>query len=243
MEFITTLARPLISFLKETNNWLNDLYNTWYLISKSNFQKGHPVPKNIKLTIDPVGIRLFYANFDQGYKDIDQIIAPREEINLYIKNSNNPYNRNYFSERIRNFTKYFQVKKKFYNIALNKILWIICENKKKKKKKLFKETKNKLLEESKILSQTCILYDISNVLKQTFLSELEKFTNIYSQFTILCKKNDQNFKSFTIDDKTKLFQLKNDSNGEKNLSLLLRKLNGSPAKLLSNKISIIFLVK
>ena len=141
MEFITTLARPLISFLKETNSWLNDLYNTWYLISKSNFQKGHPVPKNIKLTIDLVGIRLFYANFDQGYKDIDQIIAPREEKNLYIKNFNNPYNRNYFSERIRNFKKYFQVKKKFFNIALNKILWIICENKKKKIKSYSKKQK------------------------------------------------------------------------------------------------------
>ena len=126
------ISETFYQLLKETNSWLNDLYNTWYLISKSNFQKGHPVPKNIKLTIDLVGIRLFYANFDQGYKDIDQIIAPREEKNLYIKNFNNPYNRNYFSERIRNFKKYFQVKKKFFNIALNKILWIICENKKKK---------------------------------------------------------------------------------------------------------------
>ena len=46
-------------------------------------------------------------NLDQGYQDIDQIIAPREEINLYIKNSNNPYSRNYFSERIRIFEKTF----------------------------------------------------------------------------------------------------------------------------------------
>ena len=59
------------------------------------------------------------------------------------------------------------------------------------------------LEESKIFSQTYILYEISGVLKQTFVSELEKFTNIYSQFTIFCKKNDQNFKSFTIDNKKK----------------------------------------
>ena len=46
-------------------------------------------------------------NLDQGYQDIDQIIVPREEINLYIKNSNNPYSRNYFSERIRIFEKIF----------------------------------------------------------------------------------------------------------------------------------------
>ena len=46
--------------------------------------------------------------------------------------------------------------------------------------KLFKETKNKLLEkqeESKIFSQAYILYGISDVLKQTFVNELEKFTN------------------------------------------------------------------
>ena len=98
--------------LKETNSRLNDLYNTWYLISKSNLQKGHPVPKNIKSTIDPVGIRLFHANLDKRYQGIDQIIAPREEINFYIKNSNNPYNRNYFSERIRIFEKIFPSEEK-----------------------------------------------------------------------------------------------------------------------------------
>ena len=81
------------------------------------------------------------------------------------------------------------------------------------------------------------------MLKQTFVSELEKFTNIYSQFTIFCKRNDQNFKSFTIDNEKKIFQLKNDYNGEKDLLLSLKKLNGSPAKLFSNKISITFLVK
>ena len=73
------IRETFYQLLKETNNRLNELYNTWYLISKSNFQKGHPVPKNIKSTIDPVGIRLFHANLDQGYQDIDQIIAPREE--------------------------------------------------------------------------------------------------------------------------------------------------------------------
>ena len=48
------------------------------------------------------------------------------------------------------------MKKKFFNIALKKILWVIFE-KKKKKLKLFEETKNKLLEEveeSKIFSET-----------------------------------------------------------------------------------------
>ena len=87
--------------------------------------------------------------------------------------------------------KYFQVKKTFFNIALKKIFGIIYETQKKKKLKLFEKTKNKLLEEleeSKIFSQTYILYDISGILKQTFVSELEKFTNTYSQFTIFWKK-------------------------------------------------------
>ena len=60
---------------------------------------------------------------------------------------------------------------------------------KDKKLKLLEETKNKLLEElegSQIFSQTLILSNISGVLKQTFVTELEKFRNIYSQFTIFC---------------------------------------------------------
>ena len=55
----------------------------------------------------------------------------------------------------------------------------------KKKEKLLEE-----LEESKILSQTYLLYDIWSMLKQTFVSKLEKFINIYSQFTIFCKKKE-----------------------------------------------------
>ena len=185
------ISETFYQLLKETNSWLNDLYNTWYFISKSNFQKGRSVTKNIKSTIDSVGIRLFYTNLDQGYQDIDQIIVPREEINLYIKNSSNPYNRNYVSERIRVFEKIFPSKEKILQYRTQENFVNNLREEKEKKLKLFEETKNKLLEEleeSKIFSQTYILYDISSVLKQTFVSELEKFTNIYSQFTIFCKK-------------------------------------------------------
>ena len=48
------ISETFYQLLKETNSRLNDLYTTWYHISKSNFQKGHPAPKNIKSTIDPV---------------------------------------------------------------------------------------------------------------------------------------------------------------------------------------------
>ena len=140
------------------------------------------------------------------------------------------------------------MKKTFFSIALKKIFGIIYEKQKKKKLKLFEETKNKLLEEleeSKIFSQIYILYDISGILKQTFVSELEKFTNTYSQFTIFWKKNKKQskFQKFYHQQQNIFFQLKNDYNGEKGLSLLLRKLNGSPTKLFSNKISVTFLVK
>ena len=122
------------------------MYNKWYLITKSNFQKGHSVPKNIKSTTDPVGIRLFYVNLDQGYQDIDQIIAPREEINLYIKNSNNPYNRNYFSERIRIFEKIFPSEEKILHYRAQENFVDNFREEKGKELKLFEETKDKLLE-------------------------------------------------------------------------------------------------
>ena len=117
---------------------------------------------------------------------------------------------------------------------------------KEKKNRTIQRKKKKLLEElkeSKIFSQTYILYNISGVLKQTFLGELGKFTNIYSQFTIFCEKNNRNFKSFTIDNKKIFFQLKNDYKSEKGSSLSLSKLDESPANLFSNKISTTFVVK
>ena len=132
---------------------------------------------------------MFYANLDQGYQDINQIIAPREEINLYIKNSNKPYNRNYFSEKIRIFKKIFPSEEKILQCCAQENFVENLQEEKVKKLKLFEETKNKLLEEleeSKIFSQTYILYNISGVLKQTFVSKLQKLTNIYSQFTIFC---------------------------------------------------------
>ena len=52
------ISKTFYQLLKETNSRLNDLYNMWYLISKSNFQKSHVVPKNIKSTNDPVGIKI-----------------------------------------------------------------------------------------------------------------------------------------------------------------------------------------
>ena len=85
-------------------------------------------------------------NLDQGYQDIDQIIAPREEINLYIKNSSNPYSRNYFSERIRIFEKIFPSEEKILQYRAQENFVDNFREEKEKELKLFKETKDKLLE-------------------------------------------------------------------------------------------------
>ena len=43
-----------------------------------------------------------------------------------------------------------------------------------------------------MFSQTYILYDKADVVKATFVSELEQYVNIFSQFTIFCEKSDKN---------------------------------------------------
>ena len=79
-----------------------------------------------------------------------------------------------------------------------------------KKTELFKKTKNNLIEENekKVFSQMYILYDNSNVLKQTFVSEIEQYVNIFSQFTISCEKSNKNFKNFTKNNNKKIFPAK-----------------------------------
>ena len=74
--------------------------------------------------------------------------------------------------------------------------------------KLFKETKKKLIDENekKVFSQTYILYDKTGVVKPTFVSELEQYVNIFSQFAISYEKSDKNLKNFTKN-KKKLFSV------------------------------------
>ena len=85
--------------------------------------------------------------------------------------------------------------------------------------------------EKKVFSQPYILYDNPNMLKQTFVGEIEQYVNIFSQFTISCEKSNKNFKNFTKNNKKKFFQLKNNYTGKKEFSLALTKLDGSPAKI------------
>ena len=94
-----------------------------------------------------------------------------------------------------------------------------------------------------MFSQTYILYDNARVIKPTFLSELDQCGNIFSQFTIFYKKNNQDIKSFTKNNIRNFFHLENNYTGEKQFSPSLRKLDSTPAKFLSDKISIEFLTR
>ena len=51
--------------------------------------------------------------------------------------------------------------------------------------------------EKKVFSQTYILYDKTGVVKPIFVSELEQYVNIFSQFAIFYEKSDKNLKNFT----------------------------------------------
>ena len=72
------------------------------------------------------------------------------------------------------------------------------------------------------------------MLKPTFVSKIEQYLNIFSQFTTFCEKNNRNFKNFTKNNKKIFFQLKNNFTGEiknnftgeKKFLLSLRKLDG-----------------
>ena len=94
-----------------------------------------------------------------------------------------------------------------------------------------------------MFSQTYILYDDAGVVKPTFVSELQQYVNIFSQFTIFSAKNNQNSKNVIENNKTKFFSLGRNYTGEKEFSLSLRKLDGAPAKLFSNETSVSFIIR
>ena len=57
-----------------------------------------------------------------------------------------------------------------------------------------------------MFSQTYILYDKAGVVKPTFVSELEQYVSIFSQFAIFYEKSDKNLKNFTKN-KKKIFSV------------------------------------
>ena len=88
---------------------MNKIYSIWYHIPKNTLLNGDLILKNFQSTehIDQRDIRLFYCRFGQGYQNLDEILAPREEIEIFSRNINNPVDRNCFFARTRDFVKMF----------------------------------------------------------------------------------------------------------------------------------------
>ena len=76
------------------------------MILQTHILEGNQISINVE-NIDQRGSRLFYCKSGEGLLDLEEVIAPKKEIKLFIKNVNNPENKNYFSERVRNFEKMF----------------------------------------------------------------------------------------------------------------------------------------
>ena len=83
----------------------------------------------------------------------------------------------------------------------------------------------------------------SKFVKPTFVSELDQYVNIFSRFAIFSKKNNQNHKNVLEDNRKNIFGLQKNYTIEKNFSLSLRKLDGTPAKFSSNKINMSFVIR
>ena len=77
----------------------------------------------------------------------------------FIKNVNNPENKNYFSERVRDFENIFPDEEKILEYDEQKEINKNFREEYKKNVELFKKTKKNLIEENKkkVFSQTYIL--------------------------------------------------------------------------------------
>ena len=98
------------TLLLNTNLRLKEIYHTWYLKSKENLLKGHPLLR-YNQDIDQRGVRLFSFN-NASDLNTDEMTAPTTEINLYIKNVHNQDNKNYFLKRGRDLEKIFPQERK-----------------------------------------------------------------------------------------------------------------------------------
>ena len=94
----------------------------------------------------------------------------------------------------------------------------------------------------RVFCQTYILYDKSGMVNPTFVSELQQYVNSFPQVIIFCGKSDKNLKNFA-EKQQFFFQLKKNCTGGKRFILVLRKLDGSSAKIFLKEISIEFLIK
>ena len=87
--------------LVNTNKKLSKIYSTLYLISQTHLLDRHQISNNVE-NIDQRCVRLFYCK-----SGLEEIIARREKIKLFIKNVNNPENKKIFSEKGKRFRENF----------------------------------------------------------------------------------------------------------------------------------------
>ena len=146
--------------LLKTNKTLNESYSIWYHIRKNTLLNGHLILKNIRSTehIDQRSVRLFYWRLDQGYQNLDKILASREEIQIFSRNINNPVNIIFFSRGSEILHKFFQRKK---HIKYQEQLLLAYE----KNLKLFEETKKKNKQKKKLIEEKkkSVLSDLHTV--------------------------------------------------------------------------------
>ena len=97
------ISETFYSILLRTNKRLHKIYSTSYHIPKNTLLNGHLILKNFHTEhidrtehIDQRDVWLFYCRFGQGYQNLDEILAPREVIETFSRNINNPVNKNVF---------------------------------------------------------------------------------------------------------------------------------------------------
>ena len=86
--------------------------------------KWTPYTKKFQSTehINQKSIRLFYCRFGQGYQNLDEILEPKKENEIFSNNINNPDNRIFFFKRIRDFVKNFPEDEKIISRAKKKFV-------------------------------------------------------------------------------------------------------------------------
>ena len=62
--------------------------------------------------IDEKGLRLFHCNKNLDEFDVEEFVAPIGDTKLFIRNSKNPDNKNFFFERAKEFYEIFPDEKK-----------------------------------------------------------------------------------------------------------------------------------
>ena len=106
------ISETFYSISWKINKRLNEIYSTWYHLPKNTLLNGHLILIIFQSTdhIDQRSVRLFYCRFGEGDQNLDDIFVPREEIEIFNRNST--INRIFFERESDIWYKFFRTKKK-----------------------------------------------------------------------------------------------------------------------------------